>query len=490
VKNWIFKDEPSAPPDPKTARTRVILLSLPFVLLGLAALVMLVHDMIGGIPRQRLITILSFVAACIGFVAIIFGINAKKMALKTASLKSAAPQTSEKPWLERKEWAAGRITSGARKSVVLLWIFVLFWLAVSTVITVLVVPPEWHRGNHAALIALIFPLVGLAVLVFAFNTTRAWRRFGKSYFEMAAMPGALGGTLEGMIQVNTRLRPEHGLHLRLNCLRRSTTGTGNSRSTTEKILWQDEKWLRADLPQTDLNATGIPVYFKLPADQPESTIAVGDGTHWKLEASAHLRGPNYHATFEVPVFNVPETPAPTDDPTAPYQMSLDEIRQQIHSHVQVKDLADGGREFVFPAARNPGFAGGATAFLLIWTAIVVFLVWKHAPLIFPLVFGVIDLLMAAFTFDLWFRRSRVVATPAQVQIETAWLGIKKQRTLKISEVAKIFTDIGATAGHTAYYDLKLRTRDGQEFTAAKNLGSKPEADWLAQQMAAAVKNSQ
>ena len=47
---------------------------------------------------------------------------------------------------------------------------------------------------------------------------------------------------------------------------------------------------------------------------------------------------------------------------------------------------------------------------------------------------------------------------------------------------------GATAGHTAYYDLKIRTRDGREVTAAKNLGSKPEADWLVQQMAAAVKN--
>jgi hypothetical protein len=289
--------------------------------------------------------------------------------------------------------------------------------------------------------------------------------------------------------VNARLRPEHGLHLRLSCLRRSTTGTGNNRSTTEKILWQDEKWLRPDLPQTDANATGIPVYFKLPADQPESTPATGDGTHWVLEASAKVRGPGFHATFEAPVFNVPETPTPSDDPTAQYQMSLDEIRKLIHSHVRVNDLAEGGKEFVFPSARNPGFASGATAFLVIWTAIVVFLLWKHAPLIFPLVFGVIDLLMAAFTFDLWFRRSRVIATPAQVQIETAWLGIKKQSALKVSEVANIATDVGATAGHTAYYDLKIRTRDGRELTAAKNLGSKPEADWLVRQMAAAVKNS-
>ena len=107
-----------------------------------------------------------------------------------------------------------------------------------------------------------------------------------------------------------------------------------------------------------MNATGIPVYFKLPADQPESTTGNGDGIHWRLEASAKLRGPNFHATFDVPVFKLPETPALADDPTAPYQMSLDEVRQQIHSKIQVNDLPDGGKEFIFPAARNPGFAAG------------------------------------------------------------------------------------------------------------------------------------
>src|SRR5579859_7244945 len=105
---WIFKDEPSRPPDPGTERRRVMLLALPFALLGLAALVMFVHDLMGGIPKQRAITILSFIAACIGFVAIIFGINAKKLALKTSALKPTAPETEDKPWLTRKDWASGR----------------------------------------------------------------------------------------------------------------------------------------------------------------------------------------------------------------------------------------------------------------------------------------------------------------------------------------------------------------------------------------------
>jgi hypothetical protein len=487
MKNWIFKDESSSTPDPKAARTRAMLLSLPFAIVGILALIFLLHDEVGSgfkMERQKAMGLLSAAVVCGGLIALIFGISAKKQALTAAELKSP---DDEKPWLKRKDWAEGRITSSSRKAVLILWIFVAFWCAASAVISLAVVPQELHRGNRAALIALIFPVIGIAMLIYALKTTLAWRRFGQAIFEMAAIPGAPGGTLEGEIQVNARLRPEHGLHLRLSCVRRTTTGSGKSRSTSEKILWQDDKWLRPDLPQTGPNATGIPVYFQLPDNQPESTPGKGDGVHWRLEALAKMRGPNFQAAFEVPVFKLAETPVPSDDPTMQYQMTLDEIRQQIHSRIQVNDSPGNGREFVFPAARNPGFASGTTAFLLIWTGAIAFLIWKHAPLIFPLVFGAIDLLMAAFSFDLWFRRSRVLVAPGRMIVETSWLGIKQQRALQVSEVADIAVEVGATAGHSAYYDLKIRTRDGRELTAAKNLGVKPEADWLVQQMIAGLK---
>ncbi|MFZ0827607.1 MAG: hypothetical protein WAO02_09320 [Verrucomicrobiia bacterium] len=484
----IFKDaNDQLPPNPKAARTRAILLSLPFAIVGIVALAFLLHDEIGsgfGMKKQMATGLLSVVVVCGGLIALIFGINAKKQALKAGSLKSG---DGEKPWLQRGDWAAGRILSSSRRAILLLWIFVIFWNVISAVIAFVVVSQAVQSGNHAAFIALIFPVVGIAVLFYAAKTTLAWRRFGQSSFEMAAVPGALGGTLEGMIQVKGRLEPEHGLHLRLSCVRRATSGSGNNRSTTERILWQDEKWLRADLPQTDLNATGIPIYFRLPDNLPESNASRGDGIHWKLEASARLRGPDFDATFEVPVFKLAETPAPSDDPTAPFQMSLDDVRRLIHSRIQVNDLPGGGREFVFPSARNPGFATGATAIWLIWTGIIVLLLCKHAPLLFPLAFGAVDLLMTVFVVDLWFRYSRVVVTPERVQIETSWLGIKKRRTLEISGLANISAEVGATAGHSAYYDLKIRTRDRQDFTAAKNLGSKPEADWLVREMSTALK---
>jgi hypothetical protein len=479
-KNWIFKDEASAAADPKAARTRAMFLSLPFAIVAVLALVLLLHDEVGSgfrMEKKLAMGLLSAFIVCGGLIALIFGVSAKKHALAAG----AAKMNDEKPWLKRKDWAAGRIASSSRKAALLLWIFVAFWCGVSGAISLFIIPP----GGYAAYLALL--VISLALIFFVLNTTLAWRKFGRSIFEMTAVPAAASGTLEGEIQVGGKLQPQHGFHLRLTCFRRTTSGSGNNRSTTEKILWQDEKWLRADLPQTDLNTTGLPVFFKLPGNLPESTTSFSDGTHWRLEASAQMRGPNFHATFEVPVFKLPEPLEISEDPTLRFQMSLEEIRKQIHSKIQVNDLPDGGKEFVFPAGSNPGFATGASVFCAIWTGIVVLLVWKRAPFLFPLVFGVIDLLMAAFVFDLWFHRSRVTVAAKEINIETVWLGFKKQTSLKISDAANFTADVGATAGHSAYYDLKVRARNGREFTLAKNLGHKPEADWLVRELIAATK---
>jgi len=488
-KNWIFKEESAAPSDPSAARNRAMLLSLPFAIVGILALIFLLHDEIGSgfrMERKLAMGLLSAAVVCGGLIALIIGISAKKHALKAIPAKT----DDEKPWLKRKDWADGRIASSSRKTALILWIFVAFWCGISGVISLFVVPQQFHQGNHAALIVLVLPIVGLAMIVFALNTTRAWRKFGQSIFEMPAVPAASGGALEGKIRVKAKLEPQHGLHLRLACVRRATTGKSNNRQITEKILWQDEKWLRADLPQMDLNATGIPVFFKLPDNLPESSAAGGDGIHWKLEAAATLRGPNFHAAFEVPVFNLAEPPAISDDPTAQYQMSLDDVRKQIHSKIQANDLPDGGKEFIFPAGRNPGFATGATVIWLIWTGVIILLVCKHAPPLLPLVAGAADLLMTAFVVDLWFRRSRVVIANGEIKIEAAWFDFKKQSALKISDAANFTADVGATAGHTVYYDLRVSARDGREFTLAKNLNNKPEADLLARQLTAAAKSFQ
>src|SRR3984885_9405251 len=194
-KNLIFKDEPAAPPDPKIVRRRTILLSLPFAIVGILALIFLLHDEVGSgfrMEKKLAMGLLSAIVVCGGLIALIFGISAKKHALKA----SAAKTDDEKPWLKRKDWGDGRIISSSRKVVAILWIFVAFWCASSAMISLTVVPQQLHQGNHAALISLLFPVIVIIMIFFAWNTTLAWRKFTQSSFEMAAVPAAPRGTQE------------------------------------------------------------------------------------------------------------------------------------------------------------------------------------------------------------------------------------------------------------------------------------------------------
>lgn len=480
----IFKDESELRSDPKSSRKRAALLAAPFVLVGIVALVGFIHDglIVGGLDRKRGFELLSMIAASIGFTALIFGISAKRDAIKTRGGKTEA---DEKPWLRRADWANGRIGSASKKAVLLLWIFVFFWCFGSGAISLAVMPFHWNQSIGAVLVALALPLIALALVVFAVWTTRAWRRMARTIFEMPTVPAAAGGALTGQIRIPGNLRPEHGWYIALSCVRRKTTGPTNNLRTNERVLWRDEAWLRPELPQSNPGQTTIPVFFRLPEDKPESTAAIGDGTHWRLEAWARLSGPDFHTTFEVPVFKLPEQPEIPENVTAQYQLSLDEIRKDIQSKIQMVDRP-ASKEFVFPGGRVPGFATGATAVCLIWTAIVALLIVYRAPVPLPLVFGAMDLLMLFFVCDLWFRRSRVVVSAGTIAIETAWPGYKKEMSVKGSDVAEFAAEIGATVGHAAYYDLKLRERNGKEWTLAKNLNHKPEADWLARQIAAAA----
>src|SRR5580692_5859644 len=124
----IFKDAEAKPLSPKAARTRVILLTLPFGLMGFFALVLLVHDgFLGGLNRQKAMGLLSAAIVCGGLIALIFGINAKKMAMRTPVAK---PVDDGKPWLRGKGLADGRVGLFIRKGVLLVWILVVFWCVV------------------------------------------------------------------------------------------------------------------------------------------------------------------------------------------------------------------------------------------------------------------------------------------------------------------------------------------------------------------------
>ncbi|HEY5344776.1 MAG TPA: hypothetical protein VIK62_00360 [Verrucomicrobiae bacterium] len=380
---------------------------------------------------------------------------------KMAKLESTPPPPREdKPWLKRPDWAAGKIKSTAGAQVKLFAIMAVAFCGIGGLAAFAALPKELHNGNYKALLVLIFPAIGIGFLIAIVRVFRARRRFGDCFFELAQIPAPLGGSLDGMIQTGTRLRLEHGLHLKFSCIRRVVTGSGKNESTQETVLWQAEKVFKpeADLPEPEPGHSGIPVFFKLPADQPECYACGRESVSWRLEAKAKMSGPDFSATFDVPVFQVAGAAVAEEvnepDPTASLQMPVEEIRRDENSRIQVNDVP-GGREFFFPAARNLGTTFFMTLFMLVFNGAAVFMYRAHAPILFPIVFGLVGVLLVLGTFNLWFKSSRITINSTNVQFTKRWLIFSRTRDFSSGDYARFATKMGMQSGSTIFTDIKL-----------------------------------
>ena len=248
------------------------------------------------------------------------------------------------------------------------WIFGLFWNVISVPLTLQIAPEALERGNDAALFALIFPVVGVALLAWAILETRRYRRYGLSVFRMARVPAPVGRLLKGVIVTHAYIRPVEGIQLALSCVNRITRRSGKETSTSERVLWQEERKV-SDFPTVGRRATAIPVTFAIPSDAVESSAEVSnDQILWRLEARADVPGVDYLASFEVPVFRTPESDEPMtrEEQEAAGIADEEEYRQPPESRIYVTEGLS-RTEIHYSAARNLGVAVGLTIFFLIWT---------------------------------------------------------------------------------------------------------------------------
>jgi len=129
-----------------------------------------------------------------------------------------------------------RSQSGLR----LAWVFAILWNLIAAPATFLGAVPAIQKGNTVAWVVLIFPFVGAWLMIWAVHLTLRWRRFGTSQLDLSGDTVALGGSLLGTI--SARNLPEDAApRLTSSCINRVVSGSGNNRSTWEKILWQEEQ---------------------------------------------------------------------------------------------------------------------------------------------------------------------------------------------------------------------------------------------------------
>ena len=207
-------------------------------------------------------------------------------------LRTANP---DKPWMWREDWAAGDIRTSARRDANRLTIIAIAW-CIATFPIFFIAPHRALQGaDYFAIPALIFPLVGIVMLMWAMRMHRRFRQYGESRFVMASVPGQIGGALRGSILIDKPMPAGQQVVLELECIDRTTRGNWHSLTTWDWILW------KADQTSISDSTGSIPVAFMIAPDcKPTDDSNPRSRIVWRLSARAE----SYRAEFEVPLFRV------------------------------------------------------------------------------------------------------------------------------------------------------------------------------------------
>ena len=222
---------------------------------------------------------------------------------RKAAWRREAAQFPGEPWRYDFHWHREGISFSAFDDMLKRLLSALAW-------TAFLVPFAWIGANEKGAWpflagAVIFGLIGLifwyrwAAMLFDLL------RYGNSFLVYDSFPYSRGGTLRARLRSPHHVSAIDELTLTLRCVQEKyvTSGSGQNRSTNVvcyELYGESSTFNRDQL--TGLAGNDIPMEFRLPSDQPATTLAATPPTYWEIEAKGKARGADYEATFLVPVY--------------------------------------------------------------------------------------------------------------------------------------------------------------------------------------------
>ncbi len=413
----------------------------------------------------------AFAFAFAGFGIMATALWGRKRVFTDDELRKRNP---DQPWMWNPEWVSRRISDQSSAGTFLLWGFALLWNAVASPVAQLFVSDAIRDRNPLGFVALLFPLVGLVMLINAARLTLRALRYRESKLILDTMPVPIGGTLRGTVEVPRALTSVSAVMIRLTALERRRSGS----STTSAIACHEERELEPGLLRHTADSTIIPIEIAVPADAPATdNTDAQQNVFWRLSVDAEVPGIDYCATFDVPVFKTAfsdfrphSAPAPMSPPTEPTSF--------VERHTPE------GRELHFPRFRAPARAFVSLLFTAVWLGAIAFMVTIGVPIAIPIVFGLIAIPLVFSTLELFFESRTILLGPHDVTVCRRLLS-KTETVIAYDDIASAKAVTGAaTNGARSYYRVEIETTAGKRIKAAKNVHSKREAEWVASRIKA------
>ena len=432
----------------------LIVFGLPFLCAGLF---MMASPFLGGNAPPALF-MLPF-----GFVFVLAGVGVIFLGLREAGIVKtrAGREDPNRPWSKNADWADGRVRTEPGRTALAVWV-ACFFVNVISMPVLFAAPRELRAGHYGFLVALVFPLIGLGMFIWAVRLTERWRRYGVSVFEMNAVPGAPGAPLRGLVIIGRSLAPPDGFRVTLQSVNAVTTGWGKQRKTTERVAWEDMYVTRPDLLASDPSLTGVAVAFEIPGNaRPTDGSDSRNRWFWRLRVLAEVAGVDYDAVFEVPVFRAAPEPFETrvtdEEILAARHDKSFEIRLRP-SVVRIGHARRGGTEFYFPPLRGLGAALPATLFFLICVGIamgVALLAPWVAGAIVGTIFGLLALLTLRALLETLFGTVRVEVARGDVTVERRLFGTGSTASMPAAQVTGVRVAIDGRSGNSPTHSILL-----------------------------------
>jgi hypothetical protein len=465
---------------------------LPFVGMGLFAAFTFLHAANQPLPSRIGEAVFASAFTIIGGGLIFGSLYGYSRMKKQSEIELAHPGS---PWLWRLDWAARRVESKNKASAIGWWVVAVLVNMISLPASMGGISQGLNTHDPKFVFPVAFELIGLIVLFGAIRATIRFERFGKTYFEMTSLPFSPGSRLAGAIHVQLDTDAALGVDLKLGCIRRVMTGSGDHRSTQQVPLWEDTK----NVPATSLIRgpldTVIPVEFGLPADAFQTDHDnPNDQVVWMLKAKADVPGVDYSDEFELPVFRTSSSPSAAaistggtqirsfaQTTTTSGEVSV-EVSEPLHHRVIIDDSPE-GLQFNFRAGRNV-----ARTVLVVSLAVAVsallyaMLRIKPQPpkFIFAMV-GVLDFILVLVAIRAALSTTRITVGNGVISWRRSIFGMGKSHELQISDVESIlaFTSVQqASSSGDALYSLRLKSKSGKNYTLVDDIESRQEARWI------------
>lgn len=416
----------------------------------------------------RAVIVLACAAFAFGFAG--FGLMAtalwsRKKVFADDDLRARNP---DQPWMWNAEWVSRRISDQSRAGTFLLWGFALLWNAIASP-ALIIIPDAVRKGNQWAWIGLLFPLVGVALLINAARLTLRALRFRESTLILDTMPVPIGGTLRGTVEVPHALTSVSGVMIRLTALEQRQSGS----STESTIACHEERELEPGLLRHTADSTIIPIEIAVPADAPATdTTDAQRKVFWRLNVDAEVPGIDYSASFDVPVFKTAFTdfrphgaPAPISAPLEPKSF--------------IEHQTPEGRELYFPRFRAPSRAFMSLLFTTVWLGAIACMIGIGVSVVIPIVCGLIAIPIVLSTIELFFESRTILLGPHHVTVRRRLLS-KTEKVVPYGDIESAKAGFSAAiSGARPYYRVDIETTAGKRINAAKNIHSKREAEWVA-----------